>query len=263
MLQRLLHILTFFLLSFLSLPLFAQVSGAVTAKNIMVKHNRISKAKLSAQITLDGNYQTGNTEKANVSTTVFVSAVDSAKEFAVNGRFMYGENNKKINQREYVAGLQYDYHPYSVVTPFVRFEFYQNPFRQIKGRYSGLAGAKYRFWVKPQMLDYSISAAFLYDFDHFVHDANLPDKERYRISIRPKFKQYMTERVYLITEVFYKPNLAHFCDYIVCGNININFRFLKQGLLRISYEYQFENRPPTHKVKKTDALLLAGLGITL
>ena len=241
-----------------SVTLFAQISGASSSKN-----NRALKAKLSAQITLDGYYQTGNTEKTNISGTVFLSAIDSIKEFSANGRFLYGENNRMVNQREYIAGIQYDYHPHADFSPFVRFEFYSNEFKKVTGRYAGLAGAKYRYYVKPNISDFSISAAFLFDIEHFTTDANLPNKERWRISVRPKFKQNLTEAVYLVAEIFYKPNLADFNDYIVYGIFNLNFRIFKQGFLRLSYEHEYNNRPATNMVKKADALLLAGIGIEL
>jgi hypothetical protein len=252
-----------YIFSFIPVALFAQISGASSARVITAKSVRSHKAKLAGRINIDGNYQTGNVEKTNVSGTVFLSALDSVKEFSANGRFLYGQNNKKVNQREYMAGVQYDYHPFSLFSPFARFEYYQNEFKKINGRYSALAGAKYRYYVKPGKSDCSISAAVLYDLDIFTDDAGLPNKERLRMSVRPKFKYDLTESVYVVTEIFYKPNLTDFCDYIVCGNFNINIRLFKKGLLRFSYEYEYNNRPATRTVKKTDALLLAGLGIEL
>jgi len=250
-----------FLLLFLSIPLSAQISGSSSAKNIMVKSHRVSKAKLSARMTLDGYYQTGNTERTNVSGSLFVSAIDSIKEFSVNGRYLYGAFNKTVNQREYTAGIQYDYHPFSVLSPFVRGEFYKNEFRKINARYAGLVGLKVRYFVKPNVSDYSISAALLYDVDHFVPDVSLPNKERFRASVRPKWKQSLAGNVFLIAEAYYKPNLLNFSDYILCGNLNLNVRVLKRGLLRISYEHEYNSMPATNMVKKTDALLLAGIGM--
>ena len=248
-------------MSFFPGLIFAQISGSVAAKNIMVKSSRASKAKLSARINLDGNYQTGNTEKANFSGSVFMSAIDSLKEFSVNARFLYGENDKIVNQREYVAGLQYDYLPFSIISPFVRSEFYKNEFQKINGRYSGLAGAKYRYFVKPNILDYSISMAILYDIEHYIKDVDLPKKERLRISVRPKFKHNLTENIYVIAESYCKSNLKDFDDYILYGNINLNIRVFKHGLLRLSYEHEYNSKPATEQVRKTDALLLAGLGL--
>jgi len=249
------------IISFSSVTLFAQISGSSSARNIMAKSSRTSKATLSALLTLEGNYQTGNTEKSNMSGSVSMAAIDSIKEFSANGRFLYGENNKTVNQREYLAGLQYDYHPFAIFSPFVRVEFYKNEFRKINARYSGLAGAKYRYIVKPGILDYSVSVALLYDSDHYTNDVELPHKERLRISVRPKFKHSLTENIYLTAEIFYKPNLMNFDDYILCGNFNLNFRVFKQGLFRLSYEHEYNNLPATDKVKKTDARLLAGFGI--
>jgi putative salt-induced outer membrane protein YdiY len=249
------------LFSLSSLPLFAQISGASSAKNIMIKSNRVSKAKLSARITLDGYYQTGNTDKSNVSGSVSLSSVDSIKELSFNGRYLYGKNEKTVNQKEYIAGVQYDYHPFSVVSPFLRMEFYKNEFQKINGRYAGMAGMKYRYFVKPGILDYSVSAALLFDIERYEPDVDSPGKERFRISVRPKFKHNLTDNIYLIAEAFYKPNIKRFDDYIMCGNINLNIRVLTKGLLRLSYEHEYNNRPATNEIKKTDALLLVGLGV--
>ena len=243
------------------MTIVAQISGSSSAKNIMVKSNRASKSLLSARITLDGCYQTGNTEKANVAGAVFLSAIDSIKEFSANTRFLYGSNDKTVNQREFIAGLQYDYHPLMIFSPFARFEYYNNEFQKIKGRFSGLVGIKYRYFVKPQILDYSISMALIYDVERYEVDVNLPYKERLRISVRPKFKHNLADNIFLIAEVYYKPNILRFDDFIVCGNVNMNYRFFKRGLFRLSYEYDYNNKPVTDGVRKTDSMLLAGLGI--
>ena len=240
---------------------FAQISGSSSAKTLTKGSSRASKVKLSARLALDGYYQTGNTEKSNISTTVLLSAVDSIKEFSANARYMYGENDKTANQKEYKAGLQFDYHPFAIFSPFARAEYYKNEFKKIKGRFDGLIGVKYRFFVKPEILDYSVSAALLFDLEGYEKDVNLPRRERLRLSVRPKFKHNLTSDIYLTAEMFYKPNLLNFSDYILCGNINLNIRAFKQGLIRLSYEHEYNNRPITNYVRKTDALLLAGIGV--
>jgi len=258
-----------------SASLFAQLSGASSAKNIMNKGGgRAAKAtKLTVKLTADGYYQTGNIEKITASGSLSMALIDSIKEFSVNGRAVYGQNNKVTNQREYIAGAQFDYHPFAVVSPFTRFEFYKNPFKKIKERYAGLLGMKYRYLTRPGLLDYSISAALSYDIEFYepvtYKVENQPDsivippeKERLRASIRPKFKQYITQNVYLITEVYYKPNLKYLNDYILCGNASLNIRVAKWGLLKVSYEHEYNNKP-VNKVKQTDALLLVGIEINL
>ena len=103
----------------------------------------------------------------------------------------------------------------------------------------------------------------MYDLDHYISDINLKNKERFRLSIRPKFKHQLTESLYLVAEVFYKPNVVDFCDFIVHTKINLNFVVFKQGFLRMSYEHEYNTFPATDKVKKRDALLLVGVGFKL
>ena len=256
------RILFFVCIIIFPVSLLAQISGSSTPKDISAKRgSRASKAKISTRITLGGNYQTGNTEKAAVSGSAYLASVDSIKEFSANAKYTYGENNKKLNQKEYMAGIQYDYHPLSRFSPFVRVEFYKNEFKKINGRYSGLLGAKYRYLVKDDVMDYSISAALVYDLENYTNNASLPDRERLRLSIRPKFKQQLMDNIHLLAEIYYKPNLAEFDDYIVYATFNLNFRMNKYVFLRASYEYDYDSKPATATVKKTDTLLLASLGV--
>ena len=254
-------VLTFILL-FSSLTLSAQISGSTSAKNFMRKSVRAPRAKLSTQITLDGNYQTGNTERINLIGSFAMSEIDSLKEFSVNGKFLYAQVDKKVKQREYRAGISYDYHPFSNFSPFLCIEFYRNEFKKINAYNAGTIGIKHRYFVKKKVLDYSISTAFIYDLEYYVSDTKLLPKTRCRLSIRPKFKHYLTEDILLIAEGYYKPNLFSYDDFILCGNINLNLRVFKKGLIRITYEYEYNNKPATKKVDKMDALLLAGVGVT-
>ncbi len=254
--------LFFFILVLISSTLNAQISGSSSPKDISAKRNqRMAKSKIITRVTFGGNYQTGNTEKAGVMGTASIASIDSIKELSANFGYAYGENKDILNQREYKAGVQADYHPLSVFSPFIRFEFYSNEFRQINYRYSGLIGAKYRFFIKDDFADYSISTALLYDLENYTEKANKPNKERLRMSIRPKFKQRLMENIYLLAEIYYKPNMAEFDDYLIYAIFNLNFRVNKYVFLKASYEYEYNSMPITSSVKKTDTLLLGSLGV--
>lgn len=240
----------------------AQISNASAPKDISKKaSSRASKSKIQSNITLGASSQTGNTNKSGITTTASFAAVDSIKEFSANLRYAFGENNGVVNQREYLAGGQFDYRPLSKLSPFVRFEFYNNDFRKISQRYSGLLGLKYRYFVYKHTSDYSISAALLYNYEKYTSDTNLPHTEKMRISIRPKFKQILMENIHLLAEVYYKPNLADFSDYMIYSVTVINFKVNRHVFLRTSYEYEYSSRPATAKVKKTDTLLLGSFGL--
>ena len=241
---------------------FAQISNASIPKDISEQISaRSSKSKISSNVTFGANLQTGNTEKSGIFATASFASEDSIKEFSANLRYAFGANNGVVNQREYLAGGQCDYHPLARLSPFVRFEFYNNHFRKIAQRYSGLAGLKYRYFVYKNSSDYSISAALLFNFEKYTSDTELPDTEKMRLSIRPKFKQALMENIHLVAEIYYKPNLADFADYMIYSITTLNFRVNRYIFLRGSYEYEYNSRPATAVVKKTDTLLLGSFGV--
>lgn len=248
--------LSFFLFFFLSNSFLRGNTSSGSAKK---------KLSFTTNLSLGGNYQTGNTDKSGLSFAAQLSARDSIKEFSLNGKYNYGKDRGVKNLQDYLAGIQYDYHPYAVFSPFLRFELYSNEFQKISQRYSGLAGGKYRFYFNQQngniISEYSISAAVLIDYEKYISTADLADKDKYRLSVRPKFSQQVMQNILLNFELFYQPNLSDFEDYLINGKASLNFQVNKYVFLKSSYEYKYNSRPATKDVKKQDTLLLVSLGV--
>ena len=234
---------------------------------VSMEKTRAAKTKIATNISLGGNYWTGNTEKGIIMGGVSLSAVDSIKEFSFDAKYTYGENNKKVNQREFLSGLQYDYHPLSVFSPFLRIELYNNEFRNIKSRYSGLAGAKYRFFLNKKdgetTSDYSISGAFTYVFERYTSDAQSSDQQKVRLSLRPKIKQKLAKNIYFQSELYYIPRIDCWEDYNLYSRSYINFLINSNIFFKCSFDYEYENKPVTTDIKKTDTKLIISLGISI
>ena len=239
------------------------VSSQTVPKSIRMESERKAKVKVLTAISLGGSYQTGNTENGSVLLSSAISAMDSIKEFSLNAKYHYSENARKMNKEEFSGGLQFDYHPLSQFSPFIRAEFYSNQFRQIDSRFSGLLGAKYCYfkYLKNNFItsEYSISGAFVFENDNYTKEALLPDKSRVRLSLRPKFKQIVMKNIFLGLESFYKPNIVDFSDYIIDSMFQINFVVNEYVTLSCSYQYEYNSRPATVIVKNTDTSLLASL----
>ena len=246
-----------------SLSGFAQNSDS----RVSMESKRVAKTKISTKISLGGNYWTGNTEKGTIIGSLGLAAVDSIKEFSFDAKYAYGENNKKVNQQEFLSGLQYDFHPLSAFSPFMRIELYNNKFRNLKYRYSGLAGAKYRFFVYKKdgetTSDYSISGAFTYVFEKYSPEAKASDQQKVRLSLRPKIKQKLAKNIYFQSELYYIPKINCWEDYIFYFRSNVNFLVNSNIFIKCSYDYEYENKPITTDIKKTDTYLTISLGITI
>ena len=257
------HCLIIALLFCFSLGVSAQSSDS----RVSMESERAAKTKVATNFSLGGNYWTGNTEKGTIIGSLNIAATDSLKEFSFDAKYTYGENNNKLNQREFLTGLQYDYRPLSVFSPYVRIELYTNEFKNIKQRYSGLAGAKYRFFVYRKngetTSDYSISGAFSYVFEKYTQDAHSSDRQKVRLSLRPKIKQKLAKNIYFQSELFYMPKIDYWEDYIFCVRSNVNFLVNSNIFIKCSYEYDYESKPITTNIKKTDTTLSISLGITI
>jgi len=234
---------------------------------VSMESKRAAKTKIATNISLGGNSWTGNTNKGTLIGSLNLAAVDSVKEFSFDARYAYGENNNKVNQREFLMGLQYDYHPLSVFSPFMRIELYNNEFRNIKSRYSGLAGAKYRFFLYKKegvtTSDFSISGAFSYVFEKYTPDAQSSNQQKVRLSLRPKIKQKIAKNIYFQSELYFMPKISCWEDYIIYLRSNVNFLVNSNVFIKCSYEHEYESKPITSDIRKTDTILAISLGISL
>lgn len=228
--------------------------------------NRSSKGRFKTNISLGGSFDSGNTNKETFSLKAGVANVDSIKEFSFDTKFLYGKTESVLNQREFQAGLQFDYLPLSDFSPFARVEFYSNEFKKIDYRFSGMAGAKYRFFSYQKegqtVSDYSISMALMVDSEHYIKETNLDGKEKIRLSVRPQFKQILAKNIYLQCVLFYKPDVSHWDDYLIQGSANLIFVINKHVSLSCSYDYDYNSRPATADVKKTDTHLMFNIGVS-
>ena len=257
------HYLVITLLFYFSLNGFAQSSDS----RVSMESKRAAKTKIATNISLGGNYWTGNTDKGTIVGSLNLAATDSLKEFSFNAKYTYGEDKNKMNQREFLTGLQYDYHPLSVFSPFMRVELYTNEFKNIKYRSSVLAGAKYRFFVYKKdgetTSDFSISGAFTYVYEKYTADAKSSDQQKVRLSLRPKIKQKLAKNIYFQSELFYMPKINCWEDYILYLRSNLNFLINSNIFIKCSYEYEYENKPITKDIKKTDTVFSISLGINI
>ena len=238
-----------------------------TDARVSMESKRAAKTRISTNITLGGNFWSGNIDKSTFLGGLNLAATDSIKEFSFNAKYIYGENNNKLNQREFLTGLQYDYHPLSVFSPFTRVELYSNEFRNIKTRFSGLVGAKYRFYVHKKegetTSDFSVSGAITYVFEKYTPDAQALNQHKLRLSMRPKIKQKLAKNIFFQTELYFIPKIICWEDYILYFRSNLNFLVNSNIFIKCSYEHEYESKPITSNIKKTDNIFSISLGISL
>lgn len=203
----------------------------------------------------------GNVNNCNINNYASVIRNDSVLAFDFHYKFLYSSlinKNNNGNQWEKTnfeinGGLKMDYLQYGKYSPFLACEMITNKFKGYNLKMSGLVGFKYRIYVIPSFCDYSISAAFVYDWTDFT-DATVLPNNNYRISIRPKIKQRLAENLTLLNLTFYQPSVLDFDDYIIHNTTKIQTKITKKLYLDLGFTYEYRSRVPSDNYKHHDIL---------
>ncbi len=208
------------------------------------------------KLSLGTYFYTGNTEKFDLVSDFQLVRKDTIIESNLFFKASYGEVEKIQNKQEFSGGLKFDYRPWSVFSPFVLVSLYNNKFKDIELRISSFLGAKYSFYMTNQS-DLSISAAIEYDTERFYESS--PNKEKFRLSIRPRILQNIGKNAEFSALCFYQPNLKDFDDYNFVGSIGLSTKLLQKISLKLSYTYDYESMPILETIKKTDTSFITSI----
>ena len=217
--------------------------------------------KWAYDLGLGTSLNTGNVNNCNINNYASVIRNDSILAFDFHYKFLYSSliNRNNIGNQweetnfEINGGLMLDYLQYGKYSPFLACEMLTNKYKGYNLKMSGLVGFKYRFYVKPSFCDYSISAAFVYDWTDFT-DATVLPNNNYRISIRPKVKQRLTENLTLLNLTFYQPSVLDFGDYIIHSTTKLQTKITRMLFLDLAFTYEYRSRVPSEKYKHHDIL---------
>lgn len=217
--------------------------------------------KWNYNLGLGASLNAGNVNNCNVSHDAAVTRNDSVIAFDFHYRFLYSslilksdagrkweETNKEIN-----GGLKMDLYQYGKYSPFLACEMLANKYKGYDLKLSGLFGFKFRIYTVPSVCDYSISAAFVYDWNDFTDETALPNNN-YRISIRPKIKQKIADNLTLLHYTFFQPSVLDFGDYIVNSMTKLQTQITKKLFLDFSFRYDYHSRVPSETYRHHDIL---------
>ena len=217
--------------------------------------------KWAYDLGLGTSLNTGNVNNCNINNHGSIVRNDSLIAFDFQYKFLYSSlinrnntgNHWEETNFEINGGLKLDYLQYGKYSPFLACEMLTNKYKGYNLKMSGLVGFKYRIYVKPSFCDYSISAAFVYDWSDFT-DATVLPNNNYRISIRPKVKQRLTENLTLLNLTFYQPSVLDFHDYIINNTTKLQTKITRQLFLDLAFCYEYRSRVPSENYKHHDIL---------
>lgn len=210
---------------------------------------------------LGASLNTGNVNNCNLSNDGAVERNDSLIAFDAHYKLFYSslidrnaaEQQWKETNFEINGGVKMDLFQYDKYSPFLACEMLTNKYKGYDLRLSGLIGMKYRIYTVPGFCDYSISAAFVYDWTDFTDETHLLNNN-YRVSIRPKIKQRLAENLTLLHTTFYQPSVLDFHDYIIMSTTKLQTQITRKVFIDIAFSYEYRSRVPAENYKKHDFL---------
>jgi hypothetical protein len=210
---------------------------------------------------LGASLNAGNVNNCNVSNDGALERNDSLLAFDVRYKLIYSafvdrnsvDQHWKETNFEINGGAKIDVFQYDVWSPFLACEMLTNKYKGYDFKVSGLVGLKYRIYTIPKICDYSISAAFVYDWTDFTDETHLPNNN-YRISIRPKIKQKLFENLTLTHTTFFQPSVLDFGDFIITSSTKLETKISQKLFLDISFTYGYRSRIPAANYKRNDIM---------
>lgn len=220
---------------------------------IFISHLPAQK-KWNGKISAGLFYYSGNVDKFDFMADGNITHTDSLFEYSSFAKMIDSRLSGEHVNEEYSAGIKFDYHPFSILSPFMMFSYYRNDYKDIHLRLTALAGIKYVYY-QTETSNFSISLALQYDAEHYKSE--IPNKDKVRWSLRPKFKQKITNTLYFENFEFFKINVSDGNDYGIESVTTISNKVTNRLSIGLNYHYEYVNAPTNPALKKADQVFTA------
>lgn len=208
-----------------------------------------------------------NGSKGNTSLTVLSTGVGIkhliTEEFRLEwtGTVRYGESEGDVVARNLRTQVGVDLYPQATLSPFLYADFERDPFRRMRFRTDGGAGAKYTFW-RSGAQEFSVSVAGLYSRQDFLPTASgdlTPRRMDARLSARARFRRNLGDARIEHTS-FYRPVYNHLDDYTYDANTRLSTKLTEFISFAVTYLFKHNTTPP-QGVGREDQSFQAGITV--
>jgi N-acetylated-alpha-linked acidic dipeptidase len=208
-----------------------------------------------------------NGSRGNTALTVFSTGIGVkhliTDEFRLewNGSIRYGESEGEVVARNIRSQINFDFNPDAAVSPFFYANAERDPFRRMRLRTDGGAGAKYTFWRRSND-EVSLSVAGLYSRQEFFPLPSgevTPHRSNARWSSRGRLRrQFGSAR--LDHTSFFQPVFDRIHDYNYDATTRLSTKLNERISLALTHIYKNNSRPPGGVVRE-DQSFQAGVTV--
>ncbi|MEX2526290.1 MAG: DUF481 domain-containing protein [Gemmatimonadota bacterium] len=188
----------------------------------------------------------GNTRQSDLLARSAFERADSTYEFAVNGRFIYGEaadegGDSFVNKRGWLVASNLDYRPFSLVSPFV-FGSVESSFqRRIQSRASGGIGGKLTF-NRDDGNRFDLSLALLAERTT-PRDDVMESETLARWSGRVRYRRALgDDRLTFDSQTGITPAFENISDFTLTSTNSLTYELTQVVRLRVSFLDNYDSR---------------------
>lgn len=193
---------------------------------------------------LGGSLKSGNVNTFTLNNNGGVDRNDSTLAFSADYAIVYGEKDNVEYDKGLTANVKFDLFQYSRWSPFFSASYINNKWKGYNYKTSLLLGAKYRIFSNAKC-DYSISAAYVYDFVEYTKSDDALKPQVSRISLRAKIKQKLGDAATLKHTTFYQPSLMDFGgDYMVNSVTSVETKLSAHVFFDVNFSYEYRSLVP-------------------
>ena len=230
------------------------------------KVEKKSPKKIKANVTFGLDLSQGNTVAFGMNAALNINwKFEKTTEINFSSSFNYLETDEEKKADKMYCQLLFDHFILKKTTFFLMAKPSRNQAQEIDFRLETGGGFKYdvidNYSTKKDILntDLSFSAALIYEFTNRFDQ----EKEKIgRLSLRPKFKQQLSENLEFKIMFFYQPNFIDFKDYRLILDSEIRFKISKSVFYLFKFVGEYNNIVPDD-VKKQDLRFLNQLSIDI
>ncbi len=223
------------------------------------------KTNWESSLRFGASYYKGNVNRSDLLGEGKVKHVDSIFEYAMEFKEVYSESENKQNNQEMLGSIKVDIYPTAKFSPFAVLSAFSNTKKGFDLRTTELLGMKYVFFKYPSDAKsvkelkgvYSVSVAFQHDYEKYTGVDS--STQKYRVSFRPKIRQKIFPNTFLEHFTFFRFDISDEKNYGIESNTSITVKISKMLDLKISYEYDYVNKPPLITLKKEDQAFISSI----
>lgn len=208
----------------------------------------------TGNVTIGGNLQSGNTDRAGVSIAATAERRTDRDRFRLGFLYNYAEEEDQLIARNTYGSAQYDYFFTKKLYGYVALELLNDQFQDIRLRTIVGPGMGYQIWDDPTK-----SLAFEAGASYFSDNFDVGEDTDYiaaRLGLN--FRYNLFKYVVFTNRLLYYPSLEEFSNYTLRNEAALTTPLGAQWALKLANIYQY-NSNPAPGIGETDSQWILGL----